>query len=168
MRSGRPPKPTKLKLIEGNRGHRPINRDEPQVPPALLDPPDHLSELAKEEWRQIQPQLFHCGIMTTLDRSTLEGYCQSYGDWVEYRQIIARMAARDEVTRGLLLRTANGFRDNPLVHMANRAKSDFLRFAGELGMTPSARTRINTAPPLDADPARRFFDGRRPDDARTG
>ena len=157
MRTGRPPKPTNLKLSEGNRGHRPINQHEPQVTAALLDPPEHLSELAKEEWRQVQPQLFHCGIMTALDRSVLEGYCQSYGDWVEYRQIITRMAARDEVTRGLLLRTANGFRDNPLVHMANRAKADFLRFAGELGMTPSARSRISAAPPLVAGPASRFF-----------
>ena len=35
---GRKPTPTFLKLVTGNPGHRPINTDEPIVPPALPDP----------------------------------------------------------------------------------------------------------------------------------
>jgi len=47
---GRKPKPTQLKLLEGNRGHRPINGAEPKPPGAQPTCPTHLSPTAKAEW----------------------------------------------------------------------------------------------------------------------
>ncbi|MBU6189470.1 MAG: P27 family phage terminase small subunit [Betaproteobacteria bacterium] len=44
------------------------------------------------------------------------------------------------------------------VQIANKAASDMMRYAAEFGMTPSARTRIETqASDQNADPADRFF-----------
>jgi len=44
----KPRKPTKLRLIEGNRGHRPIPQT-PQPAPAMPDPPPHLHAYALEK-----------------------------------------------------------------------------------------------------------------------
>ena len=46
---GRPRKPTKLKILEGNPGRRPLNKSEPEYAPTVLKP-DDLSEVAAEWW----------------------------------------------------------------------------------------------------------------------
>ena len=72
---------------------------------------------------------------------------------------IAKMAEKDQLTGGLMIKTSNGNAiQNPLVGTANKAASDMMRYAAEFGMTPSARTRIETqASDQNADPADRFF-----------
>ena len=51
--AGRRPKPTHLKLLNGNPGKRAINPNEPKPPAELPAPPDYLSEIAKVEWQRI-------------------------------------------------------------------------------------------------------------------
>ena len=47
---GPPPKPTYLRILEGNPSKRPLNRNEPQPPPVeTLDPPDYLGGHAATE-----------------------------------------------------------------------------------------------------------------------
>jgi hypothetical protein len=52
MAGGPRPQPTTLRLLRGNPGKRKLNRDEPQpeIPPAVPDPPPHLLPLARDEW----------------------------------------------------------------------------------------------------------------------
>ena len=38
---------------------------------------------------------------------------------------------------------------NPLVHAANNAMADMVRYAAEFGFTPSSRTQIVAAAPLE-------------------
>jgi P27 family predicted phage terminase small subunit len=58
-------------------------------------------------------------------------------------EAIARMAARDELTGALLIKDRDGqARTNPLVRVARDAADAMLRFAGEFGMTPVARSRL--------------------------
>jgi P27 family predicted phage terminase small subunit len=53
------------------------------------------------------------------------------------------MSDRDENMHGLLVKTTDGnARRNPLVKIAADAAEDMLRFAGEFGLTPVARTRL--------------------------
>jgi P27 family predicted phage terminase small subunit len=57
--------------------------------------------------------------------------------------VLRDMAQRDPVTHGLLIRTTEGNpRRNPLVKIAADSAGDMIRFAGEFGMTPVARSRI--------------------------
>ena len=79
---GRKPKPTRLKLIEGNPGKRPINKRQPN--PRLNIPTcPALNPSAKAEWKRLARQMHVLGIITDLDRSALAAYCQAYGRWVE-------------------------------------------------------------------------------------
>jgi P27 family predicted phage terminase small subunit len=60
---------------------------------------------------------------------------------------------------GLLTKTAKGnIIQNPLVGIANKAAADVVRFASELGMSPSARARVSVTLPAGADPAQKYFD----------
>lgn len=142
---GRRPKPTPLKLIEGNRGKRPLNQNEPQALTPMPSAPPHLTADALEEWDRVAVWLHQIGLLSEVDRAALAAYAQSYGRWVQAENALAKMAERDQLTGGLMIKTSNGNAiQNPVVGIANKAAADMMRYATEFGMTPSARTRIST------------------------
>ncbi|MEB8385612.1 phage terminase small subunit P27 family [Rhodobacteraceae bacterium KMM 6894] len=136
-------KPTKLKLLTGTaRSHR-LNPQEPQPEVARPEAPDHLTDAARNEWDRVVVDLVALGILTDLDRGALAVYCQAYGRWRAAETALARMAARDTMTDGLIIKTKSGnLIQNPLVGAANKAMADMVRYAAEFGLTPSARTRV--------------------------
>ncbi len=136
-------KPTNLKILTGTaRSHR-LNPNEPKPEIAQPEPPDHLTDAARGEWDRIVVDLMALGILTHLDRGALAAYCQAYGRWSAAETALARMAARDAVTDGLIVKTKSGnLIQNPLVGAANKAMADMVRYAAEFGLTPSARTRV--------------------------
>jgi P27 family predicted phage terminase small subunit len=157
---GAKPKPTHLKLVAGNPGKRPLNRLEAKPVGDLPSPPSELNDDAKVEWGRVSEELFRCGLLSKIDRAALAAYCQAYGRWMQAERAIAKMAANDKLTGGLLIKTTNGNAiQNPLVGTANKAMADMVRYAAEFGMTPSARSRIEANPPGEGskDPASEFF-----------
>jgi len=151
--AGRKRKPTKLKLLAGNPGHRPLPQDEPQpeqfekFPPA----PRHLGKDAKKFWRRRGPGLARCGIFTTIDYEAFATCCQWYGRWVEAERALAKST--------LLIKTKDGnIIQNPLLGIANRAAVEFRKCCTEFGMTPSSRARITaTAPREQENPYEAFL-----------
>lgn len=156
---GRKPKPTHLKLVSGNPGRRPLNDAEPKPKISVPVPPAELSDDARQEWQAVTPRLYAIGMLADIDRAALAAYCQAYGRWAQAERALAVMAARDAVTRGLLIKTTNGNAiQNPLVGTANKAMADMVRYAAEFGMTPSARARLKAENTQnDDDPAAEFF-----------
>ena len=157
---GRKPKPTHLKLVTGNPGRRPLNKAEAMPEPDLPMPPPHLNDEAKVEWGRVANELYKVGLLTGLDRAVLAAYCQSYAIWCQATNAIKKMAEKDTLTGGLMIKTSNGNAiQNPLVGTANKAASDMARYAAEFGMTPSARSRINAETPDNRkeDPASKYF-----------
>lgn len=159
MTVGRKPKPTHLKLVTGNPGKRSLPKAEARVALQLPSPPPHLSDEAKVEWGRVSEELYKVGLLSGVDRAALAAYCQSYARWVQAEQAIAKMAERDQLTGGLMIKTTNGNAiQNPLVGTANKAAADMVRYAAEFGMTPSARSRINAEPPEgEEDRAASYF-----------
>ena len=159
MTQGRKPKPTNLKLIAGTDRADRRNAAEPKPAPALPAPPAFLSDEAKAEWTRTADRLYQLGILSKIDRAALGAYCQAYGRWEQAERALARMAERDAVTHGMMIKTTNGNAvQNPLLGTANKAMADMMRYAAEFGMTPSARARIK-AEPLgeEDDPAQKYF-----------
>ena len=98
-------------------------------------PPAHLGDAAKHEWLRLRKKLAPSGLLTPLDTNVLAMYCIAYARWVE---------AEEQLTRiGPVVKTKNGnLIQNPYLAVANRAMEQMLLYARELGMTPSARSRI--------------------------
>jgi phage terminase small subunit len=111
---GRKPKPTHLKLVTGNPGKRKLNASEPMPAPALPEPPFHLGEEARTEWKRVAEDLYRLGVLTEIDRVVLAAYCQAYGRWVRAELTLSEMAKRDELTGGLMVRTISGNRSRTL------------------------------------------------------
>jgi len=144
--------PTQLKVLRGNPGRRPIKPEpQPRIADEIPEPPAHLSDDARLEWLRITPELYRLGLLTVVDTQTLSAYCQAYGRWMVAERAIAIMATKDPLTRGMMIKTTNGnMIQNPLVGTANTAANLMVKFAGEFGLSPSARVRlsaVNERPP---------------------
>lgn len=142
-----------LKVLAGTaRKHR-LNEHEPQPDLARPDPPDHITGAARLEWDRVIEEMVQLGIMSNLDRAPLAAYCQAYGRWVAAETALARMAEKDGVTEGLIIRTKAGNAiHNPLVGSANKAMADMVRYAAEFGFTPSSRSHVVATGPEEENP----------------
>lgn len=154
---GRKPKPTKLKELAGNPGHRPLNKREPQPPEPERAPyaPRHLSDEAQKEWRRIVKALMQLGLYTDVDRVALEMYCQAYGDWLQ-----AELKVREEGAVLTSTLSGNAYQ-NPWYHVANREWEKLRKMLPEFGLTPSARTRLTIDEPEEEDELAALFFKRR-------
>ncbi|WP_425102428.1 phage terminase small subunit P27 family [Tropicibacter sp. S64] len=123
MRRGRKPCPKSGTLAE-----TPLN-----APPRC---PDHLSPVAKKEWRRLATPLHRAGLLTIADRAALAAYCQAWGRWVDAEQRLADTPA--------LLKTPSGYvQQSPWLTITNKQLELMGRYMTELGLTPVARTRID-------------------------
>ena len=156
VKSGPKPKPSKLKLVRGNPGKRPLNEAEPKPEPNANVPaaPRHLSKDALKEWQRVCSDLVALGILTNLDRAALAAYCQSYGRWVQAERALAKIEGKAD---SLTVETQSGNTiQSPLVGIANKAMADMVRYSAEFGMTPSARTRVHAEPVQEDNPFAQF------------
>ena len=135
---GRKPKPTRLKVISGNPGKRPIDDSEPIPDKDSIcpDAPEHLSDGAKSEWSRMAPSLYDIGLLTKIDISALEAYCTAYARWVE---------AEDKIrAHGMIVKSPKGYpMQSPYLAIANKAVEQMRGFLTEFGMTPSSRSRVS-------------------------
>jgi P27 family predicted phage terminase small subunit len=147
--------PTRLKLLRGNPGHRPIEREpEPIMAAGVPAPPDDLDEIAAAEWRRIAPEVFRLKLLTIVDTQPLAAYCQAFGRWIVAERGIATMAEHDPKFAGLVARNEKGnLIQNPLVVVSREAARDMVKYAGQFGLTPVSRARLAIGP---AKPASKF------------
>lgn len=143
-RRGPPPKPTKLRLIQGNPGKQRINHSEPKPEPAGLDCPALLKGEARKKWSEIAPKLLRYGLFTELDRDALAAYCQAYSEWAR----AVRMMAKDGVVRNY---GQKGYEQiSAWVTVADKSLKKMKEFLTQFGMTPSSRSALS----VDSDPAK--------------
>ena len=71
--AGRKPKPTSLKVLEGNPGKRQLNPNEPKPDASIPKCPAWLSKEAKREWKRLVPFLEQAGLLTQVDRAAFAG-----------------------------------------------------------------------------------------------
>ncbi len=157
MKRGRKPKPTEFRLIEGNRGKRPLNHFEPK--PVLLRDlraPRWLDRFGKDFWNDHAPELVRLRLLSELDSALLATACE--------RGRIYRRSSAALKRRLTQMTDANGRCALPEVAIAKSALDSVRAILAEFGIGPSSRTR---ALPIegqdDDDPASEFF---KPDPAR--
>lgn len=139
-RRGPAPKPTALRLLEGNPSGRPVNQNEPKPQQVTsFEPPQDLPEEGKAVWKALSQELARIGLLTVVD---LEAFYRYVKYLLEYREADKKIA-------GMLvmpIRNPNGsikyLMQNPYLSIRNQAADRLARLEQQFGMTPSARARM--------------------------
>ena len=133
------PKPTKLKVLNGNSGKHKLNENEPMPEEVndVPDPPWYLDYYAKKEWKRSAPHLIKVGLLTEADLTMFQEYCEMHGHCVRLHQKI-----REDGYEFLTGEDNHYHQRMPITSILK----DFLKaktnLAEQLGLTPSARTNI--------------------------
>lgn len=137
-RRGPPPKPTHLRVIQGNPGKRPLPKDEPKPRPVRPERPDARWSVAAI-YEKLASVTERMGVLTEADGFAL---------------LFAAQAMKDAMTeeararkRGADWRTRKHARD---------ARGQALLFLREFGLSASSRTRIRVEKP-DMDEFEEFL-----------
>lgn len=139
-------KPALTVIREGNPGKRPVN-------PGVVTPPAELTEpewaqtfagadnenkraqrVASAEWQRVVPVLKYTAGIGAVDTQVLHDYCVC----------VARIdqCERQISIHGLLMQGERGMQKNGATTIVGQYRSQLARYIGELGLSPSARGRI--------------------------
>jgi phage terminase small subunit len=116
---GRPPKPTKLHVLQGTyEAKRHAARNEPEPAGDLPRPPSLLRGEARAEWNRVVAAMGPTGVLTAADRALLTVHCQMWA-----RFVAQEFGPEAEGCSAAFLAT-------------------FASIAGKLGLTPSDRVKL--------------------------
>lgn len=149
--AGRTAKPTELKVLEGNKGKRSLNKQEPD-PEYLEDlkAPEYLSSGAAKVWDEIVPHLRRARLLTKIDVPALAMGCTAIA---QYR--LAASRADDNLIKSKMVETeggdtaAVGEHVNPWLIVQSMSFKQAMKVFEQFGMSPAARTRIAIQPQGD-------------------
>lgn len=136
---GPKPKPTELKRVQGNPGHRPLNQS--PKPGLSVKKPRGMQPLGKRFWDEYAPELERLQILTGVDSAAFRLMAEHFAFTIQ--------AARELQDEGLTIETDDGIKKNPVAQIFKDNSLAFRGYAAEFGMTPSARTRLKT--PVEAE-----------------
>lgn len=145
-RPGPAPTPTHLKVIRGTRPDR-INKAEPK--PVASDPkcPTWLNAEGKKVWKRVAAQLKDMQLLFEADQDVLNAYVQA----VVMHQEASKVVQREGIT---VPGRRDEFVKNPALQVVRDSATLIRMLAGELGLTPAARSRLkseNTEKAQDLD-----------------
>jgi P27 family predicted phage terminase small subunit len=152
-RTGRPPKPTKLKILAGNPGKRPLPKGEPQPTQGAPSRPDWLLPEAKREWSRLAPELERLGLLTGVDRAAFASYCQCWAMYVD--------AVKDVEKSGTFKTLESGYEmPRASVGIAVKMLEKLSALGAKFGLSPSDRARISIPEPKKEDEFDSFLKGK--------
>lgn len=152
----RPPKPTALKLVQGNPGKRPLNNKEPKLKVEAPKVPAHLSPKAKTAWKGLCETLGDMGVIAKADGKALELLCDAYSEWRDLRKVVD---SEGHTYQTLSTTGDTIYKARPEVAMAADAWKRISVMLQQFGLTPSSRSKVNaTDKAPESDPLQDFLD----------
>jgi P27 family predicted phage terminase small subunit len=151
-------KPTAVKKLEGNAGHRTLNESEPTPAPGEPKMPAGMSTQAQRFWGELLPVVTGMKVMTPADAVALGQLCMA---------LDRRMQAEEAISKhGILIAElgADGktgkVKMNPAVRVASDAERHVRAYLSAFGLEPSARSKISTPNDPTQDPLDDVFSGK--------
>ncbi len=139
---GRKPKPTGLRLIEGNREHRTIHAElEPRPVPARPPKPPFLNKAGQQHWNYLVRHLQCMNTLAGSDQGIVMGAAMAYGQASDLQERIAWLMNPANLVEEREKELASARR------LLNSTLANLVRFEAELGLNPTARTRIRLEKP---------------------
>lgn len=132
--TGRRPKPTSMKLVEGNPGKRPLNLAEPKPERSSARAPRGLGAEGAKFWRKYVVGMAALGVLTQADEPAARMMAEHYD--------VAIRAATQLHDEELVLEGRDGPKKNPLTQVLRDNSTALRAYLVEFGMTPAARSKI--------------------------
>lgn len=148
---GPTPKPTAIRILEGNPSRRPIRNNEPKPEQVTPICPSWLDKDGRAEWHRVVPQLEKMGVLAKIDRGALALYCDAWSQFLAVRVMLQ--------SEGMTYSLANGYvQQRPEVSVYHKLQAILKSWTHEFGLTPSARGRMTVGDKAeDADPFEAFL-----------
>lgn len=145
MRGGRR-KSTAQKEAEGTARRDRANPKEPKYEAAIPPAPSWMSSAAAREWKRVAPELHAQRLLARVDMAVLVAYCELLAEFADLTKRIAKgerfmvePPARQPGTKG----SRAAAKKYPLAKERRDAVLRLVALAGELGMTPAARSKVS-------------------------
>lgn len=144
----RGPKPTPTKVLAARGSWRAkLNPAEPMPELGAPQPPEHLSDDAKQVWFRLVPQLLRLRVVSEIDADALARYCDALVKWRRAAVFLEGHPALVYPLRGPeTAEHPNGRLLGMIPYPQNTLYEKYARILDRLeqsfGLTPSARTRI--------------------------
>ncbi len=158
MPGGRPPKPTSIKVLEGNPGKRALPKNEPKPPVGEVALPRPLQGNALAAWGRLVPLLQSMRVLSLADAEKLALGCEALGDYLDLR---ARIKKVGRVYTTITITGCKVYRPRPEVAMMTDAWKKASTILSEFGLSPSARSKVQAIVEEEEDPFAQFLRGKK-------
>lgn len=149
--SGRRPKPTALKILQGNPGGRPLNLLEPKPPTGPVIKPE-LSPGAAEVWDEVAPICLAMGTLTTGDVKAFGTYCELQATFTRATREKARPGFTPFLHTTMVDSAGNehqNIKEHPAIRQERDTAAAMRPYYEKFGLEPVGRARIQV--PKSAD-----------------
>lgn len=149
---GPTPKPAELKVLEGNRGHRPIDLNatfRPEV--GMPSMPKDLSAGARKVFKRLGPELLRYNLMSVVYSDLFEDLCETIADVKELRH---SLRARQKLLREQGKDPAEAFEamtpggmpvQHPRYQILKSERQMMYSLLAKFGLSPSEQASVTTA-----------------------
>ena len=142
------PKPTKLKILQGNPGKRPLNKLEPEPRRGIPTMPKWLKAfpVAKKEWKRESKELDEMGIMTTAEcgdlavRVYLACQIQELANEINDEGTVITITLLNKDGEEITTST----KTNPKCIQLKNLITEYRQIGSLLGLDPSSRSKLKT------------------------
>ena len=142
------PKPTKLKVLDGNPGRRELPKDEPKPRPSAPACAKDIDKEARKVWKRMAPMLERLGLLTEADGDMFAILCQ-----IRSRLVAINGELDQKSDESLLIQlkvTIDGsgqehteYKPSPWVVMEKQYMLLFRSYATEFGLSPRGRAGLS-------------------------
>ena len=138
MTKGRKKLPTQLKAIKGTLQKCRENHNEPnlQLMKELPEPPEYFNEYARKVYLETGLELINNGIMSRVDFDIFLIYITELAKYKDAQIQINKTAN--------VLKIDDKPAINPYIRVAEKSFQILMRVACEFGLTPAARSKVNS------------------------
>ncbi|MBI3357922.1 MAG: P27 family phage terminase small subunit [Nitrospirae bacterium] len=144
MGRGRKPKPTALKVLQGNPGKRKLNTDEPEYAIGAPDKPDWLDQYASAEWDRLSAVMLEGRLLTKADWGILLSTCLAYSQMHRNELALQRYKSDSYIVVDQLGNRIP--KSRPETIRKEVARRQYVSFLAEMGQTTVSKTKVKRIP----------------------
>ena len=151
---GPPAKPTRIRILEGNRGRRPLPVNEPQYPAGVPERPSGMSAGGRRIWDTLVGEMAASGVLRTVDALALMQLCEDQAmldtlrkGMAEMTREIAKKAKEKklELPGGPLIQLSRTIEGRRTLSTIRELSAQIIVQRREFGLTPASNGRVQTA-----------------------